>query len=222
MDYGNMLGDSFNYATEAVFGKWLKWILLIIPFMSHGYSLAVFKGGKPAPEVNDWIANFINGIKLFIVQLIYCIPLIIIGIIAMVLGVGAAFAGDAGIMAAGLVFLIAGLVALVYCIALIFILPMAAIRFARTDSFGEAFNVGAILASISAIGWISYLIAIIVLCVVAVIFGIIIGIIAFVFALIPFLGILLILLLDLFLVILSPPIVIFCARYFTQIYDSAA
>ena len=30
MDYGNMLGDSFSYAKDAVWGKWVQWILLVI------------------------------------------------------------------------------------------------------------------------------------------------------------------------------------------------
>jgi len=28
MDYGNMLGESFSYAKDAVWGKWFQWILL--------------------------------------------------------------------------------------------------------------------------------------------------------------------------------------------------
>jgi hypothetical protein len=30
MDYGNMVGDSFAYAKDAVFGKWMQWLLLVI------------------------------------------------------------------------------------------------------------------------------------------------------------------------------------------------
>ena len=30
MDYGSMVGESFEYAKEAVVGKWNKWLMLII------------------------------------------------------------------------------------------------------------------------------------------------------------------------------------------------
>jgi len=46
-----MLGDSFEYTKEALMGKWIKWILLIIPFMAPGYTLQIYKGTKPAPEI---------------------------------------------------------------------------------------------------------------------------------------------------------------------------
>ncbi len=81
MDYGTMVGESFEYAKEALMEKWIKWILLIIPFMTHGYSMQVFKAKNPAPEVNDWVSNFIDGVKLTIVGIIYFIPIIIIAFI---------------------------------------------------------------------------------------------------------------------------------------------
>jgi len=215
-----MLGDSFEYTKEALMEKWVKWILLIIPFMTHGYSIQVFKGVKPAPEVNDWVANFINGIKLFIITIIYFIPVIIIAAISFLPAILAAFTGDisAIMAAAGFAFIgmaICGILTIIISI----ILPIAFIRFARTDSFGEAFNFNAILAVIGKIGWVSYILALVVLIIAAIVFGIIVGIIAFILMLIPILGWLLLFILELGLM---PPTGIFVARYFTQIYDSAA
>jgi len=40
--------------------------------------MQIFKGIKPVPEINDWVANFINDIKLVIIGLIYAEPIIII------------------------------------------------------------------------------------------------------------------------------------------------
>lgn len=154
MDFGNMLEDSFEYAKDAVMEKWVKWILLAIPFMTHGYSIQVFKGIKPAPEVNDWVANFIDGIKLFIIGLIYAIPLIILAVIffigAIISIVSASSAEDAsGIVmgAIGAAF-IGVLLFIIFLIAILLLLPIAYIRFARTDDFSEAFNISAILAHI--------------------------------------------------------------------------
>jgi hypothetical protein len=83
MDYGSMIGESFEYAKEAVVGKWNKWLMLIIatillalPLM--GYAMKVLRGEKPAPEVDDWGTLFIDGIKYLIVSLIYALPIIIV------------------------------------------------------------------------------------------------------------------------------------------------
>jgi hypothetical protein len=219
MDYGNMIGDSFEYAKEAVLDKWLKWILLIIPFMAPGYAFQIYKGTKPAPEINDWVANFINGIKLFIVGLLYGIPIIIVGaifLLPLILGVlslnfSAVIAGIGSVLLGLLICFILGIIIAI-------ILPIALIRFARTDSIGEAFNVGEIFTKIGNIGWGSYIIAWIVLFIAMFIFAIIFGIISSILMIIPILGWILSFIIDL---LLMPAIVIFVARYFTQVFDSA-
>jgi hypothetical protein len=218
MDYGNMIGDSFEYTKEAVMGKWVKWILLIIPFMTHGYAVQIFKSIKPAPEVNDWVANFINGIKLAIIAIIYLIPVIIIGIISFLPVILAGISGDSSALMAG--FGLAGigmLVCALLAIVIYLFLPIAFIRFSRTDRFGEAFNFSGILSHIGKIGWVSYIISFIVIFVVMFVIAIIFGIIGFILMIIPILGWLLYFILELLLI---PPVGIFIARYFTQVYDS--
>ena len=219
-----MLGDSFGYAKEAVMEKWVKWILLAIPFMTSGYSIQVFRGTKPAPEVDDWVATFINGIKLFIVGLVYAIPLIILAAIffigAIVAIIGGAAADEAsGIVAGAIGAAFAGAVLFViFLIAILLLLPVAYVRFARMDSFGEAFNISAILAQIGRIGWGSYIIALIVGFIALVVLEIIAMIPYVILALIPGIGGLLAFLWSL---IIAVPIGIFGARYITQVYDSA-
>ena len=218
MDYGNMLSDSFEYTKEAVFGKWLKWILLIIPFMSPGYAFQIYKGTKPAPEINDWIANFINGIKLFIVVFLYFIPLIIVSIIFLLPLLFAALSQNNTAIAAGISSAILGiLVCIILGIIIAIILPIALIRFARTESFGEAFNFGEVFAKIGQIGWGSYIIAWVALFIALIIFFIIFGIIAFILMIIPILGWILLIIIDL---LLAPAIAIFVARYWTQVFDT--
>jgi hypothetical protein len=210
MDYGNMLSESFEYAKEAVYGKWIKWILLIIPFMSPGYAFQIYKGTKPAPEINDWIANFINGIKLAIVGIIYAIPIIVIGVIFLLPLVFAALSQNTTAIIAGIG---SALLGVIICILLVIIvaiiLPMAFIRFARFDAFGEAFNISEILTKIGTIGWGSYIIAWIVL----IIALFVIGIIMVILAIIPLLG----WIIDLLLMV---AVTLFVARYWTQVYDS--
>jgi len=219
MDYGNMLGDSFEYAKKAVLDKWLKWILLIIPFMAPGYAFQIYKGTKPAPEINDWVANFINGIKIFIVGLLYAIPIIIVGVIFLLPLFFAALSQNTSALVAGIGSALLGLLmCIILAIIAAIILPIALIRFARTASFREAFNVGEIFAKIGNIGWGSYIIAWIVLIIAMFIFVIIVGIIAFILMIIPILGWMLLIILDL---LLMPAITIFVARYWTQVFDSA-
>jgi hypothetical protein len=216
MEYGSMIGDSFEYAKEAVVGKWNKWVMLIIatillglPLM--GYALKVLRGEKPAPEIADWGTLFIDGIKAFIVYLIYAIPIIIVYAILMVVGIGAAMTGDETAVMAGIGVMLVGLL-VVFVLAIIIALfeIIGMVRFARTGSIGEAFNFSAILATIGKIGWIPYIIALVVLIVVGVIFGIIVAILM----MIPILGILL------YLCLISPW-ALFVARYVCQLYDSA-
>jgi hypothetical protein len=216
MDYGSMVGESFEYAKEAVVGKWNKWIMLIIatillglPLM--GYAMKILRGEKPAPEVDDWGTLFIDGIKYFIVTLIYAIPLIIIWILVIGASAVAIMSGDAtammaafGAMAIGLlVMLVIGIIIAVFEI-------IGIVRFARTGSIGEAFNFNAILATIGKLSWVPYIIAIVVLCVAGIIFGIIVGILM----MIPILGMLIYL-------CLIPVWALFIARYVCLLYDSA-
>jgi hypothetical protein len=215
MDFGNMLGDSFAYAKDAVLGKWMQWLLLVIatillclPLL--GYSLKMLRGEKPAPEVNDWGTLFIDGIKYFIVSLIWAIPMLIIlfftlgaGIVALASDPASAMGAIGGMIVGFIIFVIVAIITGLLA-------TIGVIRFARTGSMGEAFNFGAILETIGKIGWVSYIIALIVLMVVQVVFFIIIGI----FSMIPFLGIIIEL-------IFIAPLTIFESRYLCQLYDAA-
>jgi len=84
---------------------------------------------------------------------------------------------------------------------------MGAVRFARTDSFGEAFNVRAILTHIGRIGWGSYIIALVVLMAVFIVISFVLGIIPVIGWVISF--------------VIGPALSIFGARYMTLLYDSA-
>ncbi len=216
MDYGSMVGESFEYAKEAVVGKWNKWIMLIIatillglPLM--GYSMKILRGEKPAPEVEDWGTLFIDGIKYLIVVLIYAIPLIIVWVIVIGASVVGMMSGDPAAMMAAFGAMAIGFV--IMCVLGIIIAVfeiIGIVRFARTGSIGEAFNFNAILATIGKLGWVPYIIAIIVLGIVGVIFGIIVTILM----MIPILGLLI-------YICLIAPWTLFTSHYICQIYDSA-
>ena len=215
MDFGNILGDSFAYAKDAVVGKWMQWLLLVIatillclPLM--GYSLKVFRGEKPAPEVTGWGTLFIDGIKYLIVSIIYAIPTLIIFFVTIGAGILATVGQDPTVVMGAIMGMLFGFIA----VAIVAILTMifatiGIIRFARTGSMGEAFNFKEISATIGKIGWGPYIIALIVFIVVMVVIEIIISIIG----MIPILG-------SIIGLVLIAPVMLFEARYFCLIYDS--
>ena len=85
---------------------------------------------------------------------------------------------------------------------------IGAIRFARTGSIAEGFNFSAILGTIRKIGWINYLLALIIICVIGLVYGFVMNIVM----MIPIIG---------FVIwfFLYPPFIIFGSRYASIVYD---
>jgi hypothetical protein len=216
MDFGNMLGDSFAYVKDAIVGKWMQWLLLVIATILLGlpllgYSLKVLRGDKPAPEVKDWGTLFIDGIKYLIITLIYLIPTIIIFFVTIGAGILATVGQNPTEVMGAIMGMLFGfiVVAIVAILTMIFA-TIGTIRFARTGSMGEAFNFGAISATIGKIGWGSYIISLIVLFVVLIIFEIVLSIIG----MIPVLGMII-------NIVFVAPVTLFEARYLCRVYDAA-
>jgi hypothetical protein len=213
MDFGNMVGEAFAYAKEGLWEKWSKWFLLLVatillalPLM--GYMLKILRGEKPAPEVQDWGTLFVDGIKYAIIAIIYALPLIIIMAVAMAPMFAAAMTGNVNAAMASVgTFLVGMLIFVIVAIIIALVEMMGMIRFARTGSMGEAFNFSEIFATIGKIGWVNYIIALIVL-------FIILGIVEFICMIIPYVGFFL-------LFIIMPFVVLFEARYLCMLYDSA-
>src|SRR4030042_4201144 len=84
MDFGKTVGDSFEYAKEGLAGRCSKWLLrliscIIFPLIM-GYMMRIYRGANPSPEPDEWGTMFIDGIKLFVVGIIYALPVIILEI----------------------------------------------------------------------------------------------------------------------------------------------
>jgi Protein of unknown function (DUF4013) len=213
MDFGNMVGEAFAYAKDGLWEKWFTWFLLLVatillalPLM--GYMLKILRGEKPAPEVQDGGTLFVDGIKYVIIAIIYAIPLFIIMAIAMAPLLMDAVSGNVtAAMASVGTFLVGMLVFVIVAIIIALVEFIGLIRFARTGSMGEAFNFDAIFATIGKIGWVNYIIALIVL-------FILLGIVEFICTIIPYVGFVL-------LFIILPFLVLFEARYLCMLYDSA-
>ena len=172
--------------------------------------MRVLAGKTPAPEIDEWGKLFVDGWKMNIIVLVYMIPAILI---FLVLGGFSIIAGMATSdpTAAGAALLgaaVGGLLAFIVAVILAFIALFAVLRFARTDSIGEAFNFSAIFAQIGALGWGTWIIAVILLLIVAAVYGFVVGILGA----IPILGWFIAL-------FLNAAFAIFYARYLAQVYE---
>lgn len=53
MDLMRLLSDSFEYAKDAIWGRWVRWLLLLVSTiifpLIYGYTVRVMSGTKPAP-----------------------------------------------------------------------------------------------------------------------------------------------------------------------------
>ena len=236
MDFGEMLGDAFTYTKEGVSGnmhRWLKLILAIIclglPF--NGYIMRVYQGAKPAPEVDRWGTLFIDGLKLLVVGIVYAIPILVLWVLmygTLFLTGHSNIPDETAIAAMGVNLLLMMLMYIVEIIIAV-LLPVAYIHFARTGTFSEAFNFSAIVETIGRIGWINYIVALVLVSlvigipVIILISGSILVAGATVLLLnAGFAGLLFFISLGiLLLIVLSPLFAVFQARYMTRVYDSA-
>jgi hypothetical protein len=239
MDFGMMLDDAFAYTKQGVFENADRWLKLIIAILClgipmNGYVMRIYRGAQPAPEVDNWGSLFVDGLKLMIVGFVYAIPIFILYVITYGSIVLAVLSGSTGPMESAMLSEWTpniGLVLIMYLVEIILglIVPVASIRFARTNSFSEAFKVGAIFGYIGKIGWINYIIALILITLVIAIpiailvlgFILLGGSILFLFkvSMIAIVG--LIIALVIIILTLVPLFAVFQARYMTRVYDSA-
>jgi hypothetical protein len=236
MEFGALLDDAFSYTKEGIFGNMNRWFSLILAVIClgipmNGYVMRIYRGTSSAPEADQWGTLFIDGLKLMIVGLIYAIPMMIVW--AFIYGgmLLAVFRGSVDSAAMASWSPNTGLLLLLYAIEIVIgiFMPVAAIRFARTGSFSEAFNFGEILRTIKNIGWITYLIALIIL---TLVIGIPVVILILGFIIVSGAALFLlgggavallaaIALLVMLILIISPLFAVFQARYLTRVYESS-
>ncbi|MFN3384184.1 MAG: DUF4013 domain-containing protein [Archaeoglobaceae archaeon] len=204
MGYSRMFEDSFEYVKEALWGKWVKWLLLIVCViifpLFFGYVMEILRGKKPAPELENWGRLFIDGLKFFVVMIIYSIPIFaILGIF-----VGVTFLLNPSTILSGII--LAAFLAFIVAFLVLIIASIALVRLSRLERFKEAFNFKAILEQIRRIGWLNYVFGLLLVYVV-------LGVINFIVNQIPFVG-------RILNFVLNPAYGIFFARYITLLYDS--
>jgi len=225
MRIGEKISDSIEFTNEALFGKWVRWVMLVIssiifPIM-YGYTVRIMRGIQPEYEEESFFSLFIDGIKLFVIYLLYMIiPLIAfaatIGVAVFgIIQTGGEFTMDSILPIAG--FLIGGLL-ITLVIAFIFMLlfVIGAVRFARTESMSEAFAMGEIFSTIGKIGWFNYIVSIIALIIAIFIIAIGVTIVEVILGFIPILGLIIGWILNM---LITPYLSIMMSRYSSVLYD---
>jgi hypothetical protein len=216
VDSGKIIEDSFGYAKEGLVGKWDKWMLLIFsclifPFY-WGYILRIYRGANPSPRLDNWGNMFVDGIRLLLIGIIYAIPVLILCFLLFESEDMIRSSVNPATIGGLILAVLGGAIILIIVAILTWLIVMTAgVRFARRDSMSEAFNFRAIFTHIGKIGWMTYIIALLMLLIALINIVIICLVINMV---IPYLGIILFLLLLPFLSLFSP-------RYITLLYESA-
>ncbi|MCO5199691.1 MAG: DUF4013 domain-containing protein [Anaerolineae bacterium] len=162
MDYVKaftFIRDDKNWIGKLLIGGVMVLLgFLIIPtFFLYGYGIAITRNimhgqDEPMPEWNDWGHLLTDGVLIWLIQLIWAIPFVIVGSLTMVPVIGTAIAADNSVN--DLSGLVAGASLLSLClmfalaILALLLIPPATILFARDRTFGAAFNIQEIITII--------------------------------------------------------------------------
>lgn len=186
-------------------------LLLLIPFIITyllilGYQLRAIgtsiRGKMEAPELNNWPKMLLDGLRMFIIGLIYgIIPAIVLSVGFVLL-----FVGSSSIKIAGAIILLLGVV-LLFIMALIML--MAISNMAYHGEVGAALRLSEIKERIKKIGWLNYILIFIILMV----FNLMLLLVTGLVSLIPIVGLVLVSL------IIGPYMYLFLSRAYGLIYQ---
>lgn len=230
MSIHSYLTDSFGYTNNGLIGHWKRWFILIIGSIifpiTYGYSVRVMEGKEPAPELGSIVSLFIDGLKLFVIQVIYLIIPVLVLVFTSVLAVVMTFPDSGmlelqlessqnpfilfeifpGLIGSVALFLILAFIALFYG-------SMGMVMFSRTKRMGDAFSLRELTARIKRIGVLPYILAVIVIVIINLV-------ISFGLSSISFFGMGADILSWVLIFVLSPYLTILSSRYFSLLYDT--
>ena len=132
-------------------------ILLIIPivnFLVIGYMLETLKrvadgADIPLPEWADFGGKFIKGLMVFVIGLVYTIPIWLVACVVWgLLAVAGVAESDAMASLAGLISTCASCLYMIWTIVVWLVMPAALIKYAVTGELGSAFRFGELFSFI--------------------------------------------------------------------------
>jgi len=205
-------------------------LFIIITLIILGYSLNITRKtiknvDGEIPEL-DLLKNFIDGIKVAILTIVYyIIPVLVLLVVGFLTGafvnvlqlVSYAATGGAGAIPQTLLsnlgasFLITFLIAGIFFIIFELLLTIARAVLAETESLAAAINIPAVFEKIGEIGWGNYIVWIVVFLILVLILGFISGFIG----VIPFIGLIIVSL------VVKPYIDMFSSRALGLIYNES-
>ncbi|MBN1635834.1 MAG: DUF4013 domain-containing protein [Deltaproteobacteria bacterium] len=119
-----------SWKTKVLIGGLIN-IIPIVNFISMGYSLAYLRelflsDTKELPVWKNWGELFLIGLKAFVISLVYLLGVIVLAILSPIL-----------------LGLVGGILAVLLFLAVLFLLPVALVRFVQDDyRMGVAFDIG--------------------------------------------------------------------------------
>ncbi|MBE6497722.1 MAG: DUF4013 domain-containing protein [Methanobrevibacter sp.] len=159
--FGNMAKNVFAVIGSGTIGII---IALIIGFVITGYELDIIKYGiekrNDAPGI-DFMRQFINGVKYFVVNIVYMIIPIIIGAILAVI----------------FQHWLSGLISIILSIIFSFALMMGQCRLAKTEDLGYALSIGEAVGDLSKVGILKVIVFVILVVVISFILLFVVGLI---------------------------------------------
>lgn len=190
-----MLGESLSYPKAG--DEWVKTVaiggvlsligafIFVTVLPVQGYFVRVLRSAAndehEPPVFDEWGDLFVDGIKLFVVNLVYVgVPVLLLLLTAVFVGVGAVAVGNgagSGVAAGlGILGALLAIVLLVVFVLALYLLPAALANFAYHDDLGAAFD----LATVRQVAFTSdYFVALLLAFVVGITLGMIATILTF-------------------------------------------
>ena len=227
IDLGRALDHPFkdkDWPAKMLIGAGIG-LVPILNFALNGYSLEVLRNTEhgqdvPLPKWDDLGKHFIEGAKLFVVQLIYSIPILAMVFVLMIIGLGVGLGAErmsSGVrdtVTSGFAIATIALSCLAFLFGLViaFLTPAMYIQVARTGTIGAAFRFNEMMALVQRnVG--DYIVVVLA----PVIVGVVLGGVLSVIGLIPFVGLCLMLPLMVVLFLITPYFTIVCGHLYGQL-----
>lgn len=136
------LGTLFEFLSILLIGSWL-----VMGYQVEVIQRVMRKEEKVLPEWDRLSEKLLRGIKLFLVSLIYYIPLaIIVLILILFVGISTTFHSAEAEALTGITFVTAIIfIVLPYTLFISILLPVIYLEFARNEHMGDALNIARVL-----------------------------------------------------------------------------
>jgi len=194
------LGKAFTYIFQDKrwFGKliigWLVSIVPILNFAFTGYVTQTIRNveanqPEPLPEWDDFGQKFVLGFYLWVANIIFALPIIILAIIYVV-PVAVASSSNASQTVNNIIAgtgVLVGCIMVIYALVLSFLVPAVNVNLARKETFGAMFEFGEFFRLIRQNSG-DYIVAWLMTIVWAIVIGVVGGLVITVLAIIPCIG----------------------------------